>query len=346
MLPLIIPQESGKIGIEMKIAIVIPNWNGADMLAACLTSLQKQTQKADIIVVDNGSVDDSVYIIEEQFPNVTLIKLHKNTGFAGGVNTGITYALQNNYDAVTLFNNDAVADKNWLKLLADNLKRHPEAGIVTGKLMRTDKIHLDSTGDFYTTWGTSFPRGRNHKDTGQYDESTYVFGASGGASIYRATALRQVGIFDERFFAYYEDVDISFRMQLAGWKVVYTPNALAYHHIGATSSKMGDFTRYHSIKNFYILYTKNMPAGSYWAHYPTFIYQALRTLARSILDFKLHIWLKAVFVFMAMLPSILKDRWIIQKNRKISMDDVESLLHVGRAPRVPVFDESDPILPA
>ena len=319
----------------MKIAVVIPNWNGADMIAECLTSLQKQTQKADIIVVDNGSIDNSVSLIEEYFPEVTVISLHKNTGFAGGVNNGITYALKNGFDAIALFNNDAVAKNTWLAELASTLKDNPGVGIVTGKLMRSDKIHIDSTGDFYTTWGTSFPRGRNHRDTGHYEKVEYVFGASGGASLYRAEMLKQVGIFDERFFAYYEDVDISFRAQLAGWKVYYTPKAVAYHHVGGTSSKLGDFSRYHSIKNFYILYTKNMPAGSYWAHLPTFIYQAARTLLRSIIDLKLHVWARAYCAFLLMLPSILIDRRRIQKNRTLSMNDVEKLLHVGRPPHIP-----------
>lgn len=319
----------------MKIAVVIPNWNGADMIADCLESLEKQSQKADIIVVDNGSKDDSVYIIEGNFPEVTLITLHKNTGFAGGVNTGIRYALDNRYDAVALFNNDAVADKDWLKHLAKSLEKDPELGAVTCKLMRDDELHFDSTGDFYTTWGTSFPRGRNRKDTGQYNKVGYVFGASGGASLYRADLFRDIGLFDQRFFAYYEDVDLSFRAQLAGWKIWYNPSSIVYHQVGGTSSKMGNFARYHSIKNFYILYTKNMPSWTYFAHLPTFLIQASRTFVRSILDLQLHIWLKAYFVFLYLLPGILIDRFRIQRKRNVSPGDIENMLHVGRPPHIP-----------
>ncbi len=113
----------------MKIAVVIPNWNGADLIAECLQSLKHQTQECQIIVVDNGSIDDSVYIIEERFPEVILIALHKNTGFAGGVNTGIRYALDKGFNAVALFNNDAVADKHWLRGLTREMEQREDIGL-------------------------------------------------------------------------------------------------------------------------------------------------------------------------------------------------------------------------
>lgn len=324
----------------MNVFIVIPNWNGADMIVECLTSLEQQTKKARIIVVDNGSVDNSVELINTHFPEVELIKNTTNKGFAGGVNTGIVFALDNGADAVALFNNDAVAEKTWLAELVGEMKKNPETGIVTGKLMRSDKLHLDSTGDYYTTWGIPFPRGRNQKDKGQFEKPEEVFGASGGASLYRASMLKEIGIFDERFFAYYEDIDISFRAQLAKWGVRYTPCAIAYHHIGGTSSKMGDFTRYHSIKNFLLLYTKNMPTQLYWKHLPTFLYQFMRTTARAAIDRKPHVWLHSVGSFIIMLPGVLKDRFRIQKDRKITTSEVEALLYVSRPPAIPEFAQS------
>lgn len=319
----------------MNVFVVIPNWNGADMIVECLNSLTDQTLRAQIVVVDNASVDNSVSLIEAQFPEVKILKNSKNKGFAGGVNTGITYALEQGADAVAIFNNDAVAEKTWLAELAHEMEENPKTGIVTCKLMRSDKIHFDSTGDYYTTWGIPFPRGRNQKDQGQYNKSESVFGASGGASLYRATMLKEIGIFDERFFAYYEDVDISLRARLANWDIRYAPKAIAYHHIGGTSSKMGDFTRYHSIKNFLILYTKTMPATLYWKYLPTFLYQFARTTMRSILDRKPHVWLKSISVFIAYLPGLLHDRWRIQKNRKLTAKEVEQLLYRARPPKIP-----------
>lgn len=321
--------------LVMKIFVVIPNWNGAEMLGEAIESIQNQNQKNTIIVVDNASVDGSVELIESRFTDVVLIKNDVNKGFAGGVNTGIRYALDHDAEAVALFNNDAVAERDWLKKLCETLATSPDTGIATCKLMRDDKERFDSTGDFYSVWGIPFPRGRNQEDTGQYDKAEQVFGASGGASLYRTKMLREIGLFDERFFAYYEDVDISFRAQLAGWKVKYTPEAIAYHHVGATSSRLGDFTRYHSIKNFLLLYTKNMPAKLYWKYLPYFLYQFTRTTARSLTDGKPHVWLKSVFKFLACLPSVLHDRHTIQKHRKISVNDVDELLYRSRPPKIP-----------
>lgn len=162
-----------------KIFVVVPNWNGADLLADCLKSLKAQALKATLVVVDNGSTDKSVSIIKDHFPHVHLIRLTENTGFAGGVNAGIRYAIEQKADAIALFNNDAVAHKNWLKELVKTMESERTAGIVTGKLLRDDRKHFDSTGDFYSVWGMPFPRGRNQKDTGQYDRVETVFGASG-----------------------------------------------------------------------------------------------------------------------------------------------------------------------
>ncbi len=318
----------------MNIFVVIPNWNGADLLADCLDSLKTQTQEHTAVVVDNGSVDNSIELIEAKYPDVVLIKNSKNLGFAGGVNTGIRYALENKADAIALFNNDAVADKDWLKNLARAMKT-TNAGIVTCKLMRSDKKYFDSTGDFYSVYGIGFPRGRNQEDSGQYDQAEEVFGASGGASLYSAKMLKKIGLFDERFFAYFEDVDISFRAQLAGWKVFYEPSSIVYHHLSATSSKLGNFSRYHSIKNFLIIYTKNMPTKLYWKYLPKYLYQFLRTAARSAINFQLHIWLKALVVFLAYVPSILKDRFDIQRSRQLSVSEVDALLYKKRPPVIP-----------
>lgn len=318
----------------MNIYVVIPNWNGASMLKACLDSLKKQTQKHEIIVVDNGSTDDSLGVIKT-YKDIILLKNSKNLGFTGGVNPGLEYAIKHNGDYVVLFNNDAVADKDWLKNLAKSIDKLPKAGIVTSKIMRDDKKHLDSTGDFYSVYGIPFPRGRNLIDDGQYDNDIEVFGASGGASIYRVSMLEEIGIFDHRFFAYYEDVDISFRARLAGWKIFYEPRAVVYHEVSSTSSKMGDFSRYHSIKNFLLVYTKDMPLKLYFKYLPKFLYQYLRSLARSIIDKKIHVFIKASVVFLINLPSILIDRHKIQKDRKISVKEVDGFLIKTKPEKIP-----------
>lgn len=321
----------------MSLYVVVPNWNGADMLEVCFRSLTSQGTKCTVVMVDNGSDDDSVTLVENKFPNVVVLKNPKNLGFTGGVNPGINYALENGATAVALFNNDAVADENWLKYLDSALKNEKQAGIVTCKLLRSDKKHFDSTGDFYSTRGIPFPRGRNQIDKQQFDSEKYVFAASGGASIYRASMLREIGLFDDKYFAYYEDVDISFRAQLAGWKVLYEPRAVAYHDLSQTSSKMGDFTRYHSIKNFLILYSKCMPTRLYFKYLPLFLYQFCRTTMRAIVDKKIGVWARAVRAFLSLIPSIIKDRRKINALRRTSDAEIDKLLYKQRPPKIPTL---------
>ena len=155
----------------MKAIVVIPNWNGKDFISECLDSLTIQTYKDfEIIVVDNGSTDGSKELIKQKYPEVSLIELDKNYGFAGGVNAGIKKALAGGAKYIVLFNNDAVADKNWLKRLIEVVETNPLAGIITSKLLRLDKKTIDSAGEFYSIWGRAFPLGgRDEIDHGQYD---------------------------------------------------------------------------------------------------------------------------------------------------------------------------------
>jgi GT2 family glycosyltransferase len=247
-----------------RVAIVVLNWNGITDTLECLDSLQNQTYKNfTIVAIDNGSTDNSVELLEkyqkEHIKNVEVIYNPKNFGFTGGVNTGIEWALNDKYDCVALLNNDTIADKNWLKNLVESCESK-EVGICTGLLLHSDGKTIDSTGDWYSTWGLPFPRNRNDK-TDKAPKSEFVFSASGGASLYKTEMLRVIGIFDDDFFAYYEDVDISFRAQLAGWKVAYNSKAIAYHKQGATSKKLPGFAVYQTFKNLPLLFIKNVPRG-------------------------------------------------------------------------------------
>ena len=242
------------------IAVVVPNWNGADHLAACVDSLLAQSLPARVIVVDNGSVDDSLKILEK-YQGLEIILNDKNEGFTGGVNPGFKRAMDDGLKYVATLNNDAVADKDWLKELVAALDKNPKVGIATSKILDAKGKKIDSTGDYLTVWGLPYPRGRGETDRGQYDDQTEIFAASGGASLYRIKMLEQIGLFDQDFFAYYEDVDLSFRAQLAGWKVRYVPTAKVHHQIGATSGKIKGFSTYQTMKNQQLLLYKNLPAS-------------------------------------------------------------------------------------
>ncbi len=315
--------------MKTNVALVIPNWNGKTQLVDCLSSLKIQSAEAKVVVVDNGSTDGSIEIVQQKFPEVSLVCLDKNYGFAGGVNRGIE-SVVNDVEYVALLNNDAIVDRDWLKYLMSAIKERPGIGIVTGKLMRDDKKHIDSTGEFVRISGMPYPRGRDEIDEGQYEKAEYVFAATGGASLYRTEMLKKIGLFDESFFAYFEDVDISFRAQLAGWKVWYEPRALAYHHIGSTSSKLGSFTRYHSVKNFILLYNKNMPGSLYWKYKPLFLWQLVRMKLGSIRDLQFWAFIKGFFVGALLIPSTLTKRRAIQKSRKVSIEYIDALLVHGK----------------
>lgn len=323
--------------MKHSVAVVIPNWNGEQFIHSCIESLLEQTIKAEIIVVDNGSTDRSVELITKKFPNVTLLSFPDNAGFAGGVNRGIRHALDKKHAYIALLNNDAIARKDWLQALVHAAKKHPKAAIVTGKLMRADKVHIDSTGEFLTIYGIPFSRGRNEKDSGQYDAPGQVFGASGGASLYRASLFSKVGFFDEDFFAYFEDVDISFRARLAGQEVWYEPSAIAYHRIGATSSKLGSFARYHSIKNVMLLYDRNMPGYLFWKYKLHLLYQIARMKVGALRDGEFSIFIKSFSRTMILAPKTLIIRSKTKRQRSVTIKDIDALLVHSRPPKPPTL---------
>jgi GT2 family glycosyltransferase len=311
----------------MKIAIVIPNWNGADWISECLTSLENQTLKVSIIVVDNGSIDNSVELIEKQFPAITILRNKTNLGFAGGVNTGIRYVIKQGFDAVALFNNDAVADRFWLESLANCLEKDPTLGAVASKLLNSDGTKIDSTGDYYSSWGLTIARQRDEPAEQAPSKQELVFGSSAGASLYRLSALQEIGLFDERFFAYYEDTDVSFRLQIFGWKIIFCPTAIVRHATGSTSSKLKGFTTYQTTKNLPMLFWKNVPLALMPRMLPRFTLAYYLILGNSLLTERRWPALKGHLVWLTNIPYSLRERRRIQSSKRVSSDYIWSILH-------------------
>ena len=307
-------------------SVVIPNWNGKGYIGKCLDSLMNQSLKPHVIVVENGSTDGSLEYLKKKYPKVELVINNINLGFAGGVNSGINRSIERGDDYVALLNNDAVVDKDWFKSLYEEISNKPRVGIATSKILTKNGDFIDSTGDMYTIWGLPYPRGRNEPDNNNYDNLKDIFAGSGGASIYRIKMLEEIGLFDEDFFAYFEDVDMGFRAQLAGWKVRYVPNALVYHQIGATSQKIKGFTTFHSLKNAYWLAIKNVP-GKY-------LFKVLIRLKIALFMFYVkaifrgYIWFatKSVVVCIVKLPKKIKERSHIQKSRRVNDEYIWNIL--------------------
>lgn len=239
-----------------EVSIVIPNWNGLGLLRPCLASLQQQTFcDYEIIVVDNASTDGSLQMVASEFPEVRVLALGRNLGFAGGSNAGIRQAVG---DIVVALNNDTEAEPTWLQNLVRALGRHPEAGSAASRLMVFSKpgiIH--SAGDLYGRDGIPNSRGVWQQYGAPYDREVFVFGPCGGAAAYRREMLDEIGLYDEAFFMYCEDVDLNWRAQLAGWKCVYVPEAVVHHHLSATGG--GALSSYFVGRNTLWVLARNVP---------------------------------------------------------------------------------------
>lgn len=313
--------------MKTSVAVVIPNWNGKESLGPCIDSLLAQTCEAEIIVVENGSTDGSLELLAKKYPEVIVLAQPMNLGFAGGVNVGLRYAMEKGFDYAALFNNDAVADSSWLKYLVEELNSNPSSGIATCKFLTLDKKKIDSTGDMYSTWGLPYPRGRDEKNSNKYDDSLDIFGATGGASLYRTDMLKEIGLFDEDFFAYYEDVDISFRAQLAGWKVRYVPKSEAYHSIGATSSKISGFSTYQTMKNLPWIFWKNVPFRIATPMFPRIFTAYWAIFFSSVLKGRAVPAIKGTVVcHLYMFKKLLIERPKIQSNKKVSDQYIASII--------------------
>lgn len=312
-----------------RVVIIILNWNGIADTLECLDSLQKQSYKNfTILVVDNGSSDNSKELLNKyqskHSKNTEVIYNQKNFGFAGGVNTGIEWALNDDYQYIALFNNDAIADKDWLLNLTEAINED-EIGISTGLLLHKDEKTIDSTGDWYTTWGLPFPRGRNKKASIAAKQGL-VFGATGGASLYKTEMIREIGLFDDDFFAYYEDGDISFRAQLAGWKIKYNPKAIAYHEQGATSNKISGFAIYQTFKNLPLLFIKNVPRGLIFSIGIRFWFAYKLMLLNAIVKGNGKPAIKGAWSGFKLSFKKFGERKSIQNNKKVTTEYIKDIL--------------------
>ncbi|HEX6462233.1 MAG TPA: glycosyltransferase family 2 protein [Candidatus Saccharimonadales bacterium] len=272
--------------MKKSVAVVIPTVNGARHLRRSVPSILKQSYKNyTVIVVDNNSKNDDTasYLAElsQKHSNFIALTNADNLGFTGGVNAGIRFALMHDFDYIALLNNDAVVEEGWVGALVQPLEEKPEVAIATSLILHADGKTIDSTGDWFSVWGLPFPRTRDHPAI-EAPKAGYVFGASGGASMYRASFFRELGIFDNYYFAYYEDVDISFRAQLKGQKVFYTPQARTYHGQGETSKTMPGFSIRQAFRNYPRLVLKNVPFGLIWKILPRFLLAYLLFLGNAI----------------------------------------------------------------
>lgn len=241
----------------MKTTVVIPNYNGRNYLQDCLTSLLEGSEVPAIIVVDNGSADESAAMVKEKFPMVKLIALPENRGFSAAVNIGIREA---GTEYVFLLNNDTVVLKDTIEELEAAMERHPKAFSVAAKMLQMKNPELiDSAGDFYCASGWAFARGKDRKNEA-FSKETSVFSACAGAALYRKAVFEKIGDFDENHFAYLEDIDVGYRAKIYGYRNYYAPASVVLHAgSGSSGSRYNKFKVDLSSRNSIYLIYKNMP---------------------------------------------------------------------------------------
>jgi len=309
--------------------VIIPNLDGEELLPICLETLRRQTFKDfDITVVDNGSQDGSLNLLRERYQEVRIIPLDRNYGFSAAVNRGIEAT---NKEFISLLNNDIELNPKWLEELHQALVEHPEVGACGPKLMRyLERNRINVLGIRMNSNGEVEIIGGGEVDRGQYEDMRYVFGVSAGAALYRRRMFEEIGFFDETFFASFEDVDLSFRAQLAGYKSLYVPKAIGYHMVGVTIKKKKYFPTYLNNRNKIFYICKNMPdeliKKYFWIIFWSKVNIFLRRILFNFYKLRTYYFLKGIIAANFRLPYILKERKKIQAMRRVSIAYLESIM--------------------
>lgn len=249
-----------------RIAVVILNWNGQAMLERFLPSVVAHSGAADIVVADNGSSDNSVAFLREHYPQVQLITLDKNYGFAEGYNKALA---QVEADYYVLLNSDVECTPQWIEPVVAMMDREPQVAIAQPKLLMYDQKdtfeYAGGAGGFIDRYGYPFCRGRLfqtlEKDHGQYDDECDIFWATGAAMFVRASVWKQLGGLDGDFFAHMEEIDFCWRTHLAGYRGRYCPQSVLYHVGGGTLPKSSPFKTELNFRNNLSMLYKNLPSG-------------------------------------------------------------------------------------
>ena len=243
-------------------SVVVLTCNGREHLEECLGSLKDQTYKAlEVVLVINGSNDGSADFVRRRFGDfVRIIELPENIGYTGGNNVGLR-AARGRY--LALLNDDTRLHSDWLKNMVESLEKQADYGMAACKILSYYHPEIiDNVGHIFCRDGTFRGRGRLEEDRGQYDREEEVLSPSGCAFLVRREALDEVGLLDDDFFIYGEDADLSLRIRLAGWKVVYVPSSIVYHKYSATTGAYSPFKAFLVERNRIWLTVKNFPPGA------------------------------------------------------------------------------------
>lgn len=306
------------------ISVVIVTWNGRQYLDACLSAVAAQVGvRTETILVDNASVDGTVEYVRERFPLVRVLTLPKNQGFAGGNNAGVSEARG---QFVALLNNDTVPEPTWLQTLLAGIDEQAGFALVTSRIVYMhDPGIIDSAGDSFLSSGGAFKRHHGAK-VEMARESAEVFGVCGAACLMPKRVFDELEGFDEDFFASHEDVDLSYRARLLGYRCRYVADAIVRHHGSATIGRISDFAIFHGQRNLEWLYLKNTPSSLLLTTMPSHVLYMTVAALHFLRLGALNPFLRAKFAALAGLPQALRKRREVQRTRRVEAAQLKPLL--------------------
>ncbi len=310
-------------------AVIVVNWNSGKDLEKCLTALKNQTRRPrQITVVDNASSDDSLLGIEENFPDIELIRLDDNTGFAHANNLGVQKV--RDCDWIAFLNPDAFVAPDWLENLLHAAGRNPGVAFFGSHMLRHGVAdELDGTGDVYHVSGLAWRRdhglsaSKNERVTGE------VFSACAAAAMIRKDVFLEAGGFDENFNSYFEDVDLGFRIRLMGHRCLYVANAVVAHVGSGSTHRYSDYAIYHGNRNLVWAYVKNMPGILLWVYLPQHFLANVAALLWFTIKGKGGEVFRAKWDALKDLPRVFAQRKSIQQTRKVSISTIRKAMVKG-----------------
>ena len=311
--------------MSMSITVIIVNWNSGALLRECLNKLSEQSiLPQQILVVDNASSDNSA-ACAELFPSVTVFRMNANLGFAGGNNRAL---VECETEFVALLNPDAFPAADWLEQLLAAAKAHPNVAAFGSRQLCLENAEiLDGVGDSYHMSGLVWREGHGRQQQAADLVAREIFSPCSAAALHRRQALVDVGGFDEDFFCYVEDLDLGFRLRLAGHKAMYVPDAVV-HHIGSatTGGQHSDFSIYHGHRNLVWAFVKNMPGALFWLCLPYHLTLNAATLIWYGFKGRWRVIFRAKLDAIKGLPKMWGKRREIQAQRVASVRDIWNML--------------------
>lgn len=305
-------------------SVIIPTYNGVGYLPDCLDSLKAQTLKPDeVILVDDDSTDATATLIKKSYPEIRYLRLESNQGFASAVNAGIR---ESKGTYIALLNNDTCARPEWLNELKRTLDDELAVGFCSSKMLFANRPDvINSIGIGFSPAGLAVDIGYGQKDGGRFSRPRPVFGACAGAAMYRRSLFDDIGLFDEDLFMWYEDADLSFRAQLAGYSCVYVPTAVIYHVGGGTESAESELHQHYCSRNQILVMVKNLPDPIRSRYLSRMAYICAKHAVKMTWERKPAV-LRGYLAALRDLKLFMKKHKITSENTRVSADEILRLL--------------------